>query len=150
MDFIRGLAVGRAYYPKNGDSGVRLVSAARSLVIVVAVVGTSLRRTPSSPSGRRASALHPRRPRPSIEPWLRGAGGPTGSPGESRPPGGRPALLAGRLSCLFTPRRLRRYYPHATPDRAPAIGPPHRRRATSYATTLARTNNNIYVTIICI
>lgn len=44
-------AIGRANYPKNGNGGVRLVSATRCLVIVVVVVGTRLPR-PATPSSR--------------------------------------------------------------------------------------------------
>jgi len=96
-----GFAVGRAYYPKNGGDGggVRLVSAARSVVIVV--VGTSLPASPCRPvaglHGRGASSAHPP---------CHGYAGPAGQ--LARPRGHahrtrRPVLLAGRLSCSFTP-----------------------------------------------
>jgi len=96
-----GFAYGRAYYPKNGGDGggVRLVSAARSVVIVV--VGTSLPAPPCRPvaglRGRRAG---------SARPPCHGYAGPAGQ--RARLSGHahrtrRPALLAGRLSCSFTP-----------------------------------------------
>jgi len=76
---------------------VRLVSAARSVIIVV-VVGTSLpARLVAGGRGRGAG---------SARPPCHGYAGPAGQ--RARPPGHahrtrRPALLAGRLSCSFTP-----------------------------------------------
>jgi len=86
-------------FPKNGGygGGVRLVSAARSVIIVV-VVGTSLpARLVAGGRGRGAG---------SARPPCHGYAGPAGQ--RARPPGHahrtrRPALLAGRLSCSFTP-----------------------------------------------
>lgn len=60
--------------------------------VVVVVVVSAVR----SSGWRRVRA---RRPRPPTVPWLRGTAGPTAAPVRSRPPGRRPALLAGRLSC---------------------------------------------------
>lgn len=96
-----GFVYGRAYYPKNGGDGggVRLVSAARPVVIVV--VGTSLPAPPCRPvtglRGRRAGSA-----RPPCHGYAWPAGQRARLSGHAHRTR-RPALLAGRLSCSFTP-----------------------------------------------